>query len=367
MMKKKIGIVLVAAFLLAGVLLSIKRPPVPASMPANSPSMEVASEQSQTPSLNRAPRGVSLVQPASLTPTNQSVLRFIHGEEVTKLTDAQLEPYLQDSHRVAGSLLAAFRTSGDRKFLLEALEKFPNDPRVNYAALFGNEPTPEEHRRSLENFKQSDPNNALANYLSAFDYFKAGQSAQAVQELSAAATKSYWKDYSGDFIQNGEEAYRAAGYSEAEAKAAACWSLLLPDLAPLRQLGRNLGDLANTYKQAGDSASAAATLEMAVNLGQQIAAPSPQPLITTLVGMAIEKQALSAMDPTSPYGNSGQTVQDRITEIAQTRKSMQELTQKSDGLLDKMPPEDVNSYFDRLKTFGEMATLQWALEKYGQH
>ena len=68
---------------------------------------------------------------------------------------------------------------------------------------------------------QSAPENALANYLSALDCFKAGQTDQAVQELIAASDKPQFQDYSLNSVQDDEETYLAAGYSEAEAAAVA--------------------------------------------------------------------------------------------------------------------------------------------------
>src|ERR1700759_4169676 len=43
-----------------------------------------------------------------------------------KLTREQVEPYLQANHHNAESLLAAFMTTGDRAFVRDAMEKFPN-------------------------------------------------------------------------------------------------------------------------------------------------------------------------------------------------------------------------------------------------
>ena len=66
-------------------------------------------------------------------------------------------------------------------------------------------------------------------------------------------------------------------------------------------------DLANSYRQAGDSASAQNVLQMAVNLGQQLDADGPggRFVINNLVGLAIQLNALGAMDPASPYGELG--------------------------------------------------------------
>src|SRR5204863_8692021 len=142
---------------------------------------------------------------------------------------------------------------------------------------------------------------------------KAGQADQAVQDLIAAAGKPQFQDYSLERVQADEEAYRAAGYPVADAKVVATSHLVLPQLAQVRDLGRNILDLANSYQQAGDEASRQAALQMAVNLGRRYGdAAAGEMLISQLVGINVERTALSAMEPNSLYGDNGQTVQNRL-------------------------------------------------------
>ena len=181
-------------------------------------------------------------------------------------------------------------------------DKYPNDPRVNLAATFASQ-SPEERRQRIEAFKASAPANALANYLSAQDYFKSGQTDRAVEELMAASAKPMLQDYSRDFIQNDEEAYRAAGYSVSEAKAVGAISLPLPQLADLTSLTRNLNQLAGLYRQAGDEESARAALQIGLSLGQGlIDQPAGAPTtIHEMVGLRLQQLILEAMDPTAGY------------------------------------------------------------------
>jgi hypothetical protein len=290
--------------------------------------------------------------------------RLVNGD-VPKLTPEQLNTYLTQNQRTAESLLAAFRASSDAAYLKEAEEKFPNDPRVAYAAVFKSD-SPEERSQWLERLKQSDAGNSLPNYFSALEAFKSGQTDRAVQEISAATGKQQFQDYTMDFLQNAEEAYRSAGFSEADAKSIAATELLLPDLKELRDLGRQMVSLANSYRQAGDSASADTALQMDIALGQRFGGYPGEPLIDRLVGIAIERDALTTMDPNSSYGSSGQTVQERITQLDNTKQSLKSLAQQETGLFESMSDTDVVSYWDRWRTFGYAPTMQWAISKYGQ-
>lgn len=61
-----------------------------------------------------------------------------------KLTLQQVAPYLKAKQRSAESLLAASGVTGDLSLLREAVERYPNDPHVNFAACFAfkNEASP---------------------------------------------------------------------------------------------------------------------------------------------------------------------------------------------------------------------------------
>jgi len=329
----------------------------------------VAQARSQSwPNLPAPPLGTA--QPTAsagaddLQATNL-MLRLLKGE-TPKLTHEQIEAYLKANHRNAESLLAMFRATGDSALLREALEKYPDDPRVNFAAVFDKTATPAELRQRLDAFEQSAPDNALANYLSALNYFKSGQTGQAVQELNTASGKPNFQDYSWDFVQNAAEAWRSAGYSEAETSMVATWQLQLPHLIELKILNQNIVDLANSYAQSGDAGSAQAALQMDVNLGQQLDSTPTSPLINQLVGLAIERNALGAMDPNSPYGTDGQTVQDQLDQLTQLKTTIHDLVNRSEALQETMSPQDWISYNERTMMFGEMNALQWLMGKYGQ-
>ena len=287
-------------------------------------------------------------------------------DKAPTLTAGQVEAYLKANRTNAASLLAAYRTGGDPALLKEAMEKYPNDPQVAFEAVLDQDLSPEEQRQWLNTFKQSAPDNALADYLSAFNYLKAGQTDQAVQDLTAASGKSL-TDYTLARAQADEEAYLSAGYSAAEAiRISDAW-LMIPQLSQVKQLGVNLVDLAKAYSQSGDPGSAQAAFQMAINLGQRYGDVANDPmLIHQLVGQAIEKIALSAMDPNSPYGNNGQTVQDQLNQIAQQRAAIKELCDQAVPLLPTMSNQDILNYENRRRAFGEVAALQWVVSKYGQ-
>jgi hypothetical protein len=300
--------------------------------------------------------------------------RLFGSNGIPDLKPEQLEAYLAQNHRSAQSLLAAERTTGDKSFLREAMEKYPNDPRVAFEAYFRGgsydreKVAPEEARKWLDALRRADPDNALGDYLSARDHFKSGQTELALQELQAGSGKSEYQDYSLDFLQASEEAYRAAGYSEAPAKWAATSNLLLPSLYELKYLSVSAADLVKQYQQAGDSASAQAVQQMGFSVGQRCYGPDQFPLINTLVGIAIDKIMLGTMDPNSSYPNSGNpnwTVQNQFDALNQQRADIKTLVNQSEPILPTLSDQDLSNYKDRMQMFGEAAAMRWVIEKYG--
>jgi hypothetical protein len=339
---------------------------VPPAAPAaqNPPLPEPAAPLKPRLSAPRLLAHSSQTEPEPEPRTTNWLSRLIKSEELPKLTSAQAETYLAANPSNATALLAAYQATGDKQWLEQAKEKFPNDPAVAYAAL-SKSASPEEQRQWLDTFKRVAPDNALANYLSASAYFKAGRTDEAVSELEAAYGKPNLQDYWVERVQNTEEAYLSAGYSPAEAKAIALASLQLPQLAPLKQIGQSVLDLAASYRQAGDEASAQAALQIGLSLGQRLVT-GQGPVIQDLVGMAIQRLALGTMDPASAYGAAGQTVKDRMDQLLSQRQNIKALCQTGEGLLAALPDQDLIAFFDREKLLGETPAVKWLIAKYGK-
>jgi hypothetical protein len=314
-----------------------------------------------------APPMQTTTPPAATPEELQTTNLFSRIQKGVQLTAKQVEPYLKAHGRNAASLLAAYRTTGDPALLEEAMQKYPRDPLVALEAAFREGASPEAQRQWLEAFKQAAPDNALPHYLLARNYFKAGQTDQAVQELLAASGKPLVQDYFVERMSDNEEAYLTAGYSPAEAKALGPEQLaLMPDRGDLKQLAYDMVELAKSYQRAGDEASAQVALQMTANLGWRYEKGGPgQPTIDQFLGIMMERLALDSMNPNSPYGESGQTVRDRLSQLIQQKAALKQLVTQSEPFRQTMTDQDWIGYTDRLKAFGEEAALRWVLSKYG--
>jgi len=281
------------------------------------------------------------------------------------LSLAQVEPYLNAKGRSAAALLAGFRTTTDPSLLAEAMEKYPTNAQVAFEAAMRNDISGEERRQWLDALTQAAPNNSLAGYLSADARFKAGQPANAIQDLTVASASQEFQHYSAERVQANEELYLAAGYSPGEAKLLANTFLAAPYLVQLRDLGQELVTLAATYQGSGDQSSREAALQTAVNLGRRLTEPAAsEPLSSQLIGINIERTALAAMDPAVPCGADGQTVQQRLDQLAQQKEAIHVVTSQADPLWRMLSDQDWIDYYAQLASSGEEMALQWLVSNY---
>ena len=127
-------------------------------------------------------------------------------------------------------------------------------------------------------------------------------------------------------------------------------------------------ELAKSYQQTGDSDSAQAAMQMAIDLGQRYGTASPgEPVLSQMVGLSIEIRALNAMDPNAAYGSSGQTVQDKLSQIKQQHDNLRQQSEQVNALLPAMSEQDWTIYNDRWLTLGEQNAYQWVINRYGRN
>jgi hypothetical protein len=178
---------------------------------------------------------------------------------------------------------------------------------------------------------------------------------EAYTDLIAAAGKSRFDDYARQAQQSAEEAYLAAGYSPVEAKAAAMLGLQRRQIEPMRALSDQLTELQSGYSAKGDPASAGSVRQMGQALGQQMQSHASY-LIDELVGISIERKFLPKEDTIRQ-----QELQQRIEAIRSLGSSPH-----WSALLEGSNTAEISLYLDRLKLYGEAATLQWLNQRHAK-
>jgi len=293
-----------------------------------------------------------------------------------KLPRDTIEEYLRLHHRSAQSLLAAFHASGtaenptgDLNYLKEAATNFPGDPHVQLAVLAHNA-FPEARRQWLDAFKASSPDNSLANYLSAQDYFKNGQPDAAVKELLEASSKPLFADFTMETYLGEKDMYRSNGKSLLESNQAAMAASagdLLPELSTFKGLAQSMGELQKQYANGGDSASAENIAQSNLALAKRLTGgDSGKLVISQLVGIALEAIALSNLDPNTSYAFlDGKTPSQCKEELKQQKLSIRQLYQSFQSILPNLTETEKENFEEREKIYGEIPAMRWVVEQRG--
>jgi hypothetical protein len=293
--------------------------------------------------------------PAASGTASNLLQGLMAGELDLQLTPEQTAEYLRQYGTNAETLLATQK----RDYLKLAAELFPNDPRVQYAVVT-RDLFPEARREWLDRFKQSAPDNAMASYLSARDYLRAGDREQGLKDFAEAASKPHFNDYTVEQVQNMEDAQLSAGRSLLEAKLAG-GELLLPQLAMFKGLAQDVQAIQKEYLGAGDMASAETLAQLGRVLGQQLSSgEGSRTLIGQLVGVSVERIVLNQLPLDSrPEFLGGSTVQQRFDEIAAFRQNVKTLTPQLNELMVRGNETEIISYFERMKLLGEYKAMLW--------
>jgi hypothetical protein len=271
------------------------------------------------------------------------------------LTSQEIESYLESRHRNAGSLVAAYRLSGDEEYLKEAMEKYPNDPQVLFTSLRLTD-DPAKRLEILERFKLASPENGMGNSLAAIALFELGRGGEAVEELLRASGKPI-RDFALADAQNTEEAFLSAGHRPLEAKLTAFCSLTSPELMNIAKVRTHLEKLREDYQSIGDVQSVDGLRGIQIDIAGKLQQGGFA--VERLVGIALEKSALNGLN--SPEAEARlvelEVVKDRMT--AASLKITQSLMKNP-----AIPAAEWNLYFDRVKAFGETSANDWMLERF---
>lgn len=281
------------------------------------------------------------------------------GGELTALPREKIDRWVELNRTNAESLLAARQAGGGQEFLLEALKRYPDDPRVLYASIILDD-SAEAKRERLDRFKAVSPDNALPYYLSAREHLKQSEPDKAVNDLIAAAGMKGFEDYTVDAMQNAEELYLSTGASAADAKVMGGMSVLLPHLAQLKDLTVQLMDLRQQYLASGDRESAENLTRSALHLGDQLTSGDGSRFaINQLVGTAIQQIALNRLEPDQPYDFLAGSVSERKEQLAALKDATRSDAKMIEQWLATADEERVINYFERIKLYGERSAFDW--------
>ena len=295
----------------------------------------------------------------------ERIARLMRGDsDEHRLSMSEVNDYLVKHKSSAFNLVAAFGVTRDREFLKQAATNAPGDPFVQTQVLVHNL-YPEEREKWIDALKESSQQNSLPHFLSAQEHLAKGDVAGAVAEINTARNKSY-DDFTKEMAFAQEEAYLSAGRGVVEAKALGSSEVLLPQLAPFKKLGVDLAEKAIEAGNAGDTASQQAILSATWELGHQLKDNGRHgTLISGLVGLAIENIALNKWPEgvEAPFLN--RSVEEQREKNGETRADIRKVAPIVESWMPTASENELITYFDRLRMFGEWETLQWLRRQRG--
>jgi len=147
---------------------------------------------------------------------------------------------------------------------------------------------PDDRRKWLDLFEASSPSNSLANYLSAQDYLKNGQTNDAITSFWRHRANRSLGTYSTEALLDGEELNRFAGKTPLESEQLAfshSMTDVLTEDGTLKQLAWSVADLEKQQVAIGDSISVENLAQMGLAFADQIrSGENGKLIINQLVG-----------------------------------------------------------------------------------
>ncbi|HZL13415.1 MAG TPA: hypothetical protein VFC85_04670, partial [Verrucomicrobiae bacterium] len=204
---------------------------------------------------------------------------------------------------------------------------------------------------------------------SAQDYFKNGNSDAAIQELQAATGKSQFDSFQTESRLDEEDLYLSSGKSPLEASTESLSAMVEedgPELGTLKQLAIGMGDLEKQYLATGDANSAANLAQTGMMLGNQLeSGDGGKYLVNQLVSMAIEANSLRQLDPNTSYDFlDGQTPAQVLQQLKDQKASNRELLGNFSTAYSLLTPDEMTSYVERSKIYGEIPAMQWVIQQH---
>lgn len=342
---------------------SAPNPSTSAPVPSRQTAPEIDSRKLRPRNAVTLPAGTLQPPPP---PEKNFFERIMEGDMgLTMLPREQAEAFLARNRTNAQSLIGAYRVTHDLNYLRSAATNFPSDPAV-ILRVVGHDAFPENRRGWIDHFKQVDPNNSLPFYLSAAEHLKRNEFEAAVREMETAGQKNEFQDYVTEHMLTLEEMYLAAGHSAAEAKALGMSAPELPHLSQMAELSSSLVQQAKSYADSGDRQTADTITRLGLELATDFnAIQDGGNLLGEIVGAVMEQRFLKQLDPNARYPFIEGAIPERISAAETREKQIRADGQLFSKWIGQASEPEIISYFDRLKLYGESASIDWVKARLG--
>lgn len=278
--------------------------------------------------------------------------------------------WLESRGRDSGSLIAAWDITGEEALLLEAAEKFPNDPRVCLSMIQHAGKDAEAALPWIERLIATEPENPSGHYLKVSALMQQKDRPAALAALRmAVALKGPNNDHLRDRILTVREAALASGAGIREAAQLALVGPLSHTTAYQTFAGasRVLREEIAEAKAVGDQERLVELAGLGMATVAHTAGGSSKSLIDELVGVAVEKAVLLELQGDTEFGTTGRTVAQQLEDLDQRRTRMSEFLEQStasESIFNDASDAQVAEYTDRFLLHGERSARVWLQEQF---
>jgi len=300
-----------------------------------------SADMKQTPSANQPPG---------------FLVRMLNGE-LAKLTPEQIEHYVESRGRDALSLIVASMLSGGEKWLEEAVQRFPDDPRVATAMLIKHGSSPEA-AEWIARLKQHDPGNSLGYLLAAKSALDGKDLDGALKELSALESTRL-NDYRETWQSGLTEAYHSAGYQGMEAEWLGMWQAPLA-VSEVSRLNTRIADAMVAAQERGDRVTAESLGRSGMKAAALVSARGDRDLlINQLISVSMERKLLNQLHAFDFVPGDQHIVVERLGEMDKRIARIKSAIQSHTNLLPTMTESEVRQYTRRVQVEGELKAMEW--------
>jgi len=303
--------------------------------------------------------GASEPPPPATPPVEVTPRTLVTGKTMLGITPEQVEVALDRAARSADSLIAAQAILGDHRYLREAAENNPDDPKVQFWIL-AEKVFPAERAQWLEKFKSSDPDNSLPNFLAAQEAFRAMDYAAGIAELRAAAAKEY-RDYSDGLRGEVGQLYESTGLFDAQSvHYASARAAATPHVEFVQALSQRVIEQYQQLHAAGEDEAARELEQLGLGMLETVAGHGGADTISSRTMMLFMQENLvrAAEDPDG-----------RLEALSAERERVAELGEQVRTIFnrdDLVDDAQLAGYAFSLHDLGEVAAAEWLVEQIGE-
>jgi hypothetical protein len=278
------------------------------------------------------------------------------GKKFDLPTRAQLEAYIEQEGRSAGSLIAGYMLATETvPWLEEAAERYPDDPRVSAMMLMvargRNEPTDEWVRRMQEN----DPKNSLGWCSAALDTFKAGDVEGGLDALEDAASRGRPHMYPEEISRDVTKACQSAGFDPLYSETLGAALLPMGQLSVLMELAREM----KTDPEGEKGLAAESLLTLARHLKQPAERGT---LLEKLVASSMENTVASSIEWYEEMPGLNLSAAEYQENYKVERAAIRALVKENQRLLPSLSDTEMKQYLRRMQVEGEIKAMQWVVQ-----